>query len=151
MVAFLTRVRSGESGATVLPVPLDVPAHFGGRERPAVLVTVGGHTFRSTIARMEGEFVLPLNRENREAAGLRDGQAVEVELAEDTEQRVVDPPTELASALAGDQEAREVFGSLPYSHQREYAEWVAEAQRPETRERRAAKTIDLLREGRTGE
>jgi Domain of unknown function (DUF1905) len=35
--------------ATFFEVPLDVPATFG-RARPPVWVTIGGHTYRSTIA-----------------------------------------------------------------------------------------------------
>ena len=36
--------------------------------------------------------------------------------------------------------------ALPYSHQKEYADHVAEAKRPETRQRRAANAVDLLLE-----
>ena len=59
----------------------------------------------------------------------------------------VDPPPELAAALSADQQAREVYGSLPASHQRAYAEWVAEAAQEETRRRRAQQAVDRLRDG----
>lgn len=59
----------------------------------------------------------------------------------------VDPPPELAAALSADQQAREIYGSLPASHQREYAEWVADARQEETRHRRALRAVDRLRDG----
>jgi Bacteriocin-protection, YdeI or OmpD-Associated/Domain of unknown function (DUF1905) len=147
VVAFLTTVELTGRTATFLRVPLDVPAQFGGRHRPAVLVRLCGHTYRSTIAKYGEDYFLPLSRSNREAAGVAAGDRVAVEIELDSATRDVDPPPELAAALAGDQEARQIFGSLSYTHRREYAEWVAEAKRPETRARRAAKAVDLLREG----
>jgi uncharacterized protein YdeI (YjbR/CyaY-like superfamily) len=53
----------------------------------------------------------------------------------------VTPPTELAAALAAVPGARERWNVLPWYHQREVADYVAEAKRPETRERRAAKAV----------
>jgi Bacteriocin-protection, YdeI or OmpD-Associated/Domain of unknown function (DUF1905) len=149
VVAFLTTVELTGRTATFFKVPLDIPAHFDGRQRPPVVVKVCGHTYRSTVAKYGDEYFLPLNRENREAAGLAAGDRIAVEIEADVAPREVDPPPELAAALAGDQEAREVFGSLSYSHRKEFADWVAEGKRPETRQRRAAKAVELLRDGRT--
>ena len=59
--------------------------------------------------------------------------------------RVVTPPAELAAALAAAPDARAVWDGFPYSHQREWAEYVDEAKRPETRERRSAKVVSTLR------
>ncbi len=58
-------------------------------------------------------------------------------------------PPELAATLQGDAEARAAFEALPPSHRREYVEWVAEAKRDDTRERRAAKAVEMLRVGGT--
>jgi uncharacterized protein YdeI (YjbR/CyaY-like superfamily) len=54
---------------------------------------------------------------------------------------VVTPPAELAAALAAVPGARERWDALPWYHQRETADYVDEAKRPETRERRAAKAV----------
>jgi uncharacterized protein YdeI (YjbR/CyaY-like superfamily) len=40
-----------------------------------------------------------------------------------------------------------VYDDLSFTHRREYAEWVAEAKRQETRDKRAARAADMLREG----
>ena len=54
-------------------------------------------------------------------------------------------PAELARALEGDAAARQAFDALPPSHKHEYVEWVGEAKRDETRERRAAKAVEMIR------
>ncbi len=136
--------------ATFITVPAEVVMALSDRRRVPVRVTIDGdHTYRSTVAPMGGEFLLPLNRKNREAAGVAAGKRVDVTVELDTEPRVVEPPPELAAALAAARDAAETFDGMSYSHQREYAEWVAEAKREETRRRRAAKTVEMLREGRT--
>ncbi|HVM44380.1 MAG TPA: YdeI/OmpD-associated family protein [Candidatus Thermoplasmatota archaeon] len=56
-----------------------------------------------------------------------------------------DIPEELRAALAQDTVARQAFERMPPSHRREHARYVAEAKRPETRARRAAKTLETLR------
>jgi hypothetical protein len=67
-------------------MPIDVRAHFG-RARPPVLVTVRGHTWRSTPAVYGGRTYLAVSRTNREAAGVRAGEELEVTLAADEEPR----------------------------------------------------------------
>ena len=134
--------------ATFFEVPLDVPAIFG-RARPPVRVTIGDHTYRSTIAVYGGRYFLPLNRQNREAAGVAAGERVSVELEADLEERTVEVPEDLRAALDGDNEARSAFESLSYSHRKEYADWIVEAKRDETRRRRIAKTLERLRAGDT--
>ena len=134
--------------ATFFEVPLDVPAIFG-RARPPVRVTIGDHTYRSTIAHYGGRYFLPLNRQNREAAGVAAGERMSVELEADLEERTVEVPDDLRAALDGDDEARSAFESLSYAHRREYADWIVEAKRDETRRRRIAKTLERLRAGDT--
>lgn len=57
-------------------------------------------------------------------------------------------PEALALALAGDAAARATFEAFPPSCRRDYCEWVAEAKRPETRDRRIAQTLEWLRAGK---
>jgi hypothetical protein len=53
-------------------------------------------------------------------------------------------PTSYAR-LDRDDEARTAFESLSYFHRKEYADWIVEAKREETRRRRVAKTLERLR------
>lgn len=39
--------------------------------------------------------------------------------------------------------------ALPYTHQMEFARWIEEAKRDETRERRVSQALQMLREGKT--
>jgi hypothetical protein len=121
----------------------------GGAKTPPVRVTVNGHTFTGRIGRMGGESLLGFNRAVREAAGVEAGQELELAIVLDSAPREVDVPAELTGALAGDATAREAFDGLSYSHRKEFARWVGEAKRVETRERRTSETIRMLHEGRT--
>ena len=143
-----TLVARGPAAAVVLDDD-QVAAVGEGAKRFPVLATVNGHTWRTTVTRMRGEFLLGLNRSVRDAAGVEAGDTVVVELALDTAPREVEIPAELTAALAEDPEARAAFAGLAYSHRKEYARWIAEAKRDETRQARVATALAMLREGRT--
>jgi hypothetical protein len=142
-----TATLAGETGEYYFIVPVDFQAEFG-RHRPPVRVTIRGQTFRTTPARYGTEYYIVVNRANREAIGIDHGDRVRIRIELDAEPRVVDPPPELAASLGGSAAARKVFQGLSFSHQKAYAEWVAEAKRPETRARRAASAVDRLLAGR---
>lgn len=59
-------------------------------------------------------------------------------------------PEELATALASNPEAQARFDALSTSHRNEYIRWVSEARRPETRQRRAAQTLERVLAGAPG-
>jgi hypothetical protein len=145
---FTTTIELQGKTATFFAVPLDVRAVFG-RARPPVRVTIGGHTYRSTVAVYGDRYFLPLNRANRAAAGVAAGDTVLVEVDADDELRTVDVPAELQEALEADPKARTAFDALSFTHRREYVEWVAEAKRDDTKLRRAAKAVEDLRAGKT--
>jgi uncharacterized protein YdeI (YjbR/CyaY-like superfamily) len=83
----------------------------------------------------------------RTSLGKSNGDTVEFDLERDDRSRSADVvvPPELAAALAADPAAAAAWDALAPSHRREYAEHVAEAKQPSTRERRAAKTVETLR------
>jgi Bacteriocin-protection, YdeI or OmpD-Associated/Domain of unknown function (DUF1905) len=143
-----TLVARGPAAAVVLD-PEQVAAVGEGAKRFPVLATVNGYSWRTTVTRMGGEHLLGLNRAVREAADVEAGDTVEVAIELDTAPREVDVPEAFAGALAGDPAARAAFDSLSFTHRKEYARWVAEAKREETRERRVAQALEMLREGKT--
>ncbi|TML02998.1 MAG: DUF1905 domain-containing protein [Actinobacteria bacterium] len=124
-----TLVPRGQAAAVVL-TDEQVATVGEGAKRFPVVATVNGHTWRTSVVRMGGEFLLGLNREVREGARAEAGDSVDLELELDTKPREVELPPALAAALAADSEALA----------------AAEAKRDETRERRVAKTLDRLRE-----
>ena len=143
-----TLQRRGPAAAVVLDDEQVATVGRGAKRFP-VKATVAGYTWRGSVARMRGEFLLGLNREVREAAGVEAGDTVPVVLALDTEERTVEVPTDLATALASDPEAKAAFDALANTHRKEYARWVGEAKKAETHERRAAQALEMLHEGRT--
>jgi hypothetical protein len=133
-------------GERHLVVPLDARALWG-EARPPVAGTVNGVPFRSRLMVYGGQTVLGLTNAFRAQAGITPGVEVEVVIDRDDTPREVDVPDELRRALDGDETARKAFDALSFTHRREYATWVAEAKREETRLRRAAKALEMLREG----
>ena len=138
----------GPAAAVVLD-DAQVAAVGDGAKRFPVLATINGHTWRTTVTRMHGEYLLGLSRAVRDGAGVEAGDSVEVALELDTAPREVEPPEDLAKALAGDPIARSVFEGLAYTHRKEYARWIEEAKREETRERRVTQAVEMLRAGKT--
>ena len=127
-------------------VPFDVRAQWG-EARPPVAGTLNGVPFRARIAVYGGQYVLGLTNAIRKQAGVVQGDEVEIELERDDAPREVSVPPALAAALEGDPTAREAFDGLAFTHRREYAEWIESAKREETRERRVAKALEMLRGG----
>jgi hypothetical protein len=121
-----------------------------GAKRFPVRATVNGYTWRTTVTRMGGEFLLGLNKAVRDAAGAQAGDSAEVSIELDGAPREVDMPGALANALAKDPTAKAAFDALSFTNRKEYARAVAEAKRPETRDRRVAQTLEKLRRGKGG-
>ena len=146
---FRTTLELGGKTATGFRVPPEAVAALGRGKKPAVRVTIGSFTYRSTIAAYGDDYYLPLSAERRAATGLAAGDEFEVSLELDTEPRTVDVPEDLAAAIAADPSAQATFDRLSYSQKQWYVLPIGEAKKPETRERRIAKALDMLREGRT--
>jgi hypothetical protein len=143
-----TLVTRGPAAAVVLDEATVEKVGEGAKRFP-VVATVNGHTWRTSITRMGGEFLLGLSRAVRQEAGVEAGDTVKVQLALDEAPREVEVPAALTAALEGDPEARAAFEALAYAHRKEYARWVDEAKREETRTRRVAQALEMLREGKT--
>lgn len=140
-------VELGGKTATGLAVPDDILAALGPSKRPAVRVTVGGHTYRTTVAPMGGRFLVPLSADHRAAARVSAGDEVDVDIEPDDEPRDVAVPADLAAALLLDAEAQAFFDQLAFTHRKEWVRWVEEAKKAETRTARIAKTVGSLHAG----
>jgi hypothetical protein len=119
---------------------------LGSSRRPAVTATVNGHTWRTSIARMGGEFWLGVSVANRAAAGVAPGDEVDLDVELDTAPREITVPDDLTAALAAEPTAQTAYRALSYSNQRRIVEGIEGAKTAPTRERRVAKAVaDLLR------
>ena len=140
----VTVEKNDESTACGIWMPFSVPEVFGTKARVPVRGTVNGFPFRSSIAPMCGRFIMPVNRELREGAGVNAGDQVEVVLERDTEPRVMEPTPDLAEALKAEPAARAAWEKLSYTHKKEFVLAIQEAKKAETRARRVAKAIEEL-------
>lgn len=126
-----------------IEVPFDVRAEFG-RARPPVVVTINGYTYRSTISVYGGKYYIPVRKSNREAAGLKLEDTVTASIALDTQQRTVDPPPDLKSALKKSRLESD-WEKLSYTRRKEFVDVLLAAKKPETRARRVEKVLTELR------
>jgi len=141
---FRATVELGGKTATGIEVPDEVVTGLGSHKRPAVRVTIGSYTYRSTVARMGGRFLLPVSAEVRKGAGVAAGDEVDVEVVLDDAPREVTVPDDLAAALDAVPGARARFDAQNYTQRKEDVRGVEEAKAAATRERRITKVVDRL-------
>ena len=145
---FRSTVELGGKTATGIEVPAEVVEALGSGRKPRVTVTIGAHTYRSTVATMSGRFMLPLSADNRAKAGVAAGDEVDVTVELDTAERVLEVPADLTAALDAEPAARDFFDELSYSNRSWHTLNVEGAKTEETRRRRIVKSVEMLREGR---
>jgi Bacteriocin-protection, YdeI or OmpD-Associated/Domain of unknown function (DUF1905) len=131
--------------ATGIRVPDEIVTALGGGNRPRVRVTLEGYSYQTTVARMRGEFKLPVSAAVREQAGVAAGDDVDVELQLDTAPRELTIPDDLAEMLEQQPHAKRAFEQLSYTSQKRHVLAIESAKTPETRQRRLGKAIDELR------
>jgi hypothetical protein len=142
-----TILQSGKT-ATGIRIPDEIIEGLGGGRRPAVRVTIRGFTYRSTVAVMGGAYMVGVNADNRAGAGVAGGDEVDVDIELDTAPREVAVPADFATALAAEPEASRTFDKLSNSNKGWHTSQIEGAKTDETRQRRIAKSIAALREGR---
>jgi hypothetical protein len=145
-LAFRTTLRAepGKGDIALIEVEGDVRAVFG-KARPRVVAKLGRYAFRTTVMVYDGKSYVGVRKSHRDAGKLAPGQTLDVVLELDDQPRTVTPPKELASALAKDTRARAAWDALSFTHQREHAEAIEDAKKPETRAARVAKTLAMLK------
>jgi len=145
---FRTTIQQGGKTATGIQVPDEVVEALGSGRRPAVKVTINGYTYRNTVAVMGGVYMIGVSAEHRSGAGVAGGDEVDVDVELDTAPREVAVPADFAAALDAEPNARSTFDGLSYSNKSWHVLQVTGAKTDETRQRRIAKSVDLLKQGR---
>lgn len=145
---FRATLEAAGKTATGIQIPADVVEALGSGKKPPVRITIGAHTFRSTVATRGDRYLVGVSGENRALAGVAAGDELDVEIELDTEPREVDVPADLAKALADDPKARRFFDGLSFSQKQWYVIPIDSAKKPDTRQKRVTKAIGMLREGR---
>jgi len=146
--ALIEKPFDGIDGAYV-SIPFDVKKAFGKKGHIKVKATFDGHPYRGLITTMgTGGPMIGLRKDIRAAIGKNPGDYVNVEIQEDTEERIVDVPDDLKKALQKNKKASAFYETLSYTNRKEYAVWVSSAKKEETRQKRLTETIKKLLEGR---
>lgn len=145
---FRAKILQGSKTATGIEVPAKIVAALGPSRRPPVRATIKGYTYRSSVASMGGKFMLGVSAEVRKNAGVAGGDEVDIDIELDTERREVTVPADLNTALDRDPAARRFFDGLAYSHKLRHVLAIDGAKTAETRQRRIAKAVSMLSEGR---
>jgi hypothetical protein len=142
--------KSAESAACGVRVETaDVVRWFGRKSRVPVVATINGYTYRSSLSPMGGCHMLPVAAEVRAGAQVAGGDRVTLTLREDTAERTVDVPDDLATALQS-AKLRETFDAMAFTHRKEWVRAVQDAKRPETRAKRIADCVGAMRARRAG-
>jgi len=132
---------SGRTESAAFDLPFDAREAWG-KARMPVSVTIGGYTWRSTVATMRGCQFIVVNAAARAVTGVRVGDRVTVTLEPDTKPRDIDIPPVLKRELGAALTAK--LKAMSFTHKKEYVQWYNDAKRGETRSRRVAKLKDVL-------
>jgi hypothetical protein len=140
----------GEGGAwTLFTVPFSVEQAFGTRGRVAVVGTINGVDYGSSLMPLgDGTHCMLVNKALQRGAGVAPGDTVRVVMEPDTAPRTVTLPSDLQAAFADHPGAAAAFEKLPYSHQKQYVDWIEGAKQAETRARRVEKALGMLVDGK---
>ena len=111
-------------------------------------MTIGGHTYRTTVARMGGRFLIPLSAENRTGPAWPPAIRSTSTSAWTAGRARWRCPLTSRRRSRRTRTARATFDGLSYTHRKEWVRWIEEAKKPETRATRLAKTVESLREGK---
>jgi hypothetical protein len=145
---FETTVLTAGKTTTGVAVPAAIVEGLGGGKRPKVRVTIGEHTFRNSVAPMNGIYMLGLNADVRHQTGIAGGDVIEIELQLDTEPRQVVVPADFAAALDRKPHARRFFDQLSYTNRSAHVLSIEGAKTDATRQRRIEKAVSTLAAGK---
>ena len=141
-------LQAEDSSATGIEAPFSVPEVFGTKARVPVRGTINGFAFRSSLMPMGGCHMMAVNRGMREGAGVKAGDTVEIVIERDEAERTVEVPAPLKKELAKSKTAAANWEKQSYSNRKEMARAILEVKQEETRVRRLAKVMDILKNGK---
>lgn len=144
-VRFTGELTKTGANTTGVIVPQGALVELGGGGRPAVVATVNGYSFRTTVGTMRGRSMLPFSAQHRAASGIAGGDPIEVVLELDMVPREADLPDDLAEALSNAGGLERAFRKQAPSRQRADVDNVLGAKAAETRARRIMAIVERLK------
>ncbi len=120
---------------------------WGVKARHHVAGTIGGFRWRGSLGSDGKRYFVPLGAAFRLGNGLAPGMAVTVELWPEGPQEAALSP-DVAAALAAEPEAKAFFDGLATFYRKGFINGIEGAKKPETRARRLAEMMALLKAGK---
>jgi len=77
---FRTTILTTGKAAAGIVIPPEIVEAFGSGRKPPVSVTINGFTYRSTVATIDGRFMVGVSADNRAKAGVAGGETVDVDI-----------------------------------------------------------------------
>jgi hypothetical protein len=145
---FHTTLKQSDGTATGIVIPDEVIEALGAGKKPPVTLKVNGYAYRSTVATIDGKFMVGFSADHRAASGIKGGDEIDVDVELDTQPRTVDVPADLQAALDAEPAAKATFEKLSNSLKGYHVSQVTGAKTEETRQRRIEKSISVLSEGK---
>jgi Domain of unknown function (DUF1905)/Bacteriocin-protection, YdeI or OmpD-Associated len=145
---FRAKIQGREAGvvAAIAP-PVDVIEYFGTRARVPIRGTINGFPFRSSLMPCGNARMMPVNKTLCQSAGVQPGDIVDVVMERDAEERTVDAPPELKKEMAKSKAALKRWDRLAFTHKKEMAISISGAKKEETKKRRLAMVMQILKAG----
>lgn len=142
----------GEINAAYVEFPFSTEELFGKKGQVRIKAIFDEKVeYRGSLAKMKSNFhLLGLTQEIRKKLGKTIGDEVSVKLWEDKEERIVEIPDDVKIVFNENLKAKELFDVMSYTHRKEYIRWIVEAKKPETRENRKVKMIEMILAGKKG-
>lgn len=125
-------------------VPAEVVEALAGGNHPKVSVTLNGFNYRSSVAKMGDDFLIPVSKARRAEGKLEVEVPYEIEIELDTAPREVEVPEELAAHFAGHPTIKAAWDAMSYSNQLRLVTPALNAKKPETRAKNIEKIIAQL-------
>ena len=144
--------KAGEINAAFVEFPFSVQELFGKKGQVRIQAVFDGKLeYRGSLTKMNSDcHILGLTQEIRKKLGKSFGDTVSVKLCEDKEERIVEIPEDVKILFNENLKAKELFDAMSYTHRKEYIRWIVEAKKPETRENRKVKMIEMILAGKKG-
>lgn len=142
----------GDMNATFIEFPFSTEELFGKKGQVKIKVLFDEKVeYKGSLAKMKSNFhLLGLTQEVRKQLGKTFGDSVSVKLWEDKEERIVEIPEDVLVIFNQNKDAFELYQKMSYTHRKEYMRWITEAKKPETRENRKVKMIEMILAGKKG-
>jgi Bacteriocin-protection, YdeI or OmpD-Associated/Domain of unknown function (DUF1905) len=145
--SFSAIIRPGIGGGAAVIFPYNVEEEFGTKARVPVKSTLDGVPYSGSLVKCgPTSHMLGVLKSIREQIGKGPGDTIDVVIWKDEQERTVELPPEFASLLR-EQGLLGVFQKLSYTHRKEYCRWITEAKKEETRLKRLAKAVEMLKKG----